>query len=627
MDYLNDVILKDQRNDFKLTQACRYITQLATDNDQCVEILSRNGLDTIFAVMKATSDDVAIQMSCCAAIVVICANPASKQYPAKTNGIYYISQGIKTNINYQPFVVLAFNATCNFCHDHAKHRNMTLETDIVTQIVAGMNHHRGKEEGYRVHSAGCLALRNIAADPKGQAAVGGKGVKAIVAGLEEYQDMREVVEGSMGVLCNLCALPANGEAFIMGGGLLLLDKLFSNPESGDNVRLASASVLHNLAATPDTAILLSSDDGIDLLVKIIQKSEPESPLFLNALKVLAALLFKLPQDTKPAGETKVKVMKRIIKKGTLATLNEAIEYESNELQEMAVTLMVILCQTKPELAQMVANADCPAKVIGVAMNEPSPQAMHCCMAIWFHVVDSFQNQVRLIENGIVELLCNGWHENPNHKLDTIRIACGVLCKLLANVRNAAAFAAYEDKVKTFSAWVKQNKPQLADLTVAIDSALKQMDPSGHAKQHIQETGYKKQSNVNKPSNNNAPAQSYGNDDDDDDAKQQPVQQPKAVKKVKKAAKVADDYSQQQVQPAQAKASAKTHDDEAASQQDVGQIYSYDDIRSGKAKVPANNKEQYLSDQEFSKVFGMPKKEFYKLRPWKQKKLKKEKGLF
>jgi len=274
------------------------LTQLATDNGQSVEILSSEGLDIIFEVMRATAGDVAIQMSCCAACVVICANPASKQYPAKTNGIFQISQGIKDNINYAPFVILAFNAVCNFCHDHPIHRSMALETDIVDEIIDGMKHHLNKTEGHRVHSAGCLALRNIAAEPKGQAAVGPSGIEAITNGMNTYHDMKEVVEGSMGVLCNLCALPANGEAFIMGGGLQALNNIFDDADSGINVRLAAASVLHNLAASPNTAVLLAGDDGIDLLVKIIKKADIEAPLFLNTLKVLAALLFKLPEDKK-----------------------------------------------------------------------------------------------------------------------------------------------------------------------------------------------------------------------------------------------------------------------------------------------------------------------------------------
>merc|ERR1711933_456378 len=336
------------------------------------------------------------------------------------------------------------------------HRAMALDTNVVEQIIVGMDHHRGRDEGYRVHQAGCLALRNVAADPKGQAAVGPQGVKAITDGMEEYRNMREVVEGSMGVLCNLCALPANGESFVMNGGLQLLDSLYSDPESGDNVRLASASVLHNLAANPDTALLLSSDEGIDLLVKIIRKAPVDSPLFLNTLKVLAALLVKLPNDNKPAGNKKPEVMKRIIAKGLLATLNEAVKYDSKELQEMSATLMIVIAQTSPKLAQELADADSPAQLVNMCMNQPTPQAQHCSVAIWFHVCDAFQN--------------------PATKDDTIRIGCGVYIKLCSNVRNAAAFSQYKDKVIDFCNYCRQNKPQVADLCNAIEASMKQMDP-------------------------------------------------------------------------------------------------------------------------------------------------------
>lgn len=129
-----------------------------------MEILQYEGLDNVFLIMQDTAGDVAIQMSTCAAVVVVCANPASKQYPAKVNGIYQIAAGIQYNMNYQPFVVLAFNAVCNFFHDHNIHRAMALDTNVVEQVIAGMDYHRGRDEGYRVHQAGCLALRNVAAD-------------------------------------------------------------------------------------------------------------------------------------------------------------------------------------------------------------------------------------------------------------------------------------------------------------------------------------------------------------------------------------------------------------------------------------------------------------------------------
>ncbi|ETO34318.1 hypothetical protein RFI_02776 [Reticulomyxa filosa] len=148
--------------------------------EKCGDILSKGGLDIVLAVIHATQGDVAIQMSCCAACVILCAHPARKQYAATVNGVLYLYQGIQGHISYCPFVILAFNA-------------------VLSQILKGISYHRGKDEGSRVHSAGCLALRNTAADPKGQ----------------------------------------------------------------------------------DTTLLLSLDQGIDLLVKILKKSDVDSILFLN----------------------------------------------------------------------------------------------------------------------------------------------------------------------------------------------------------------------------------------------------------------------------------------------------------------------------------------------------------
>jgi len=633
LNYLKGVVGVQNRNDFKLTQACRYLTQLATDNDQCVEILQCEGLDTVFRIMQDTAGDVAIQMSTCAAVVVVCANPASKQYPAKVNGIYQISAGITANLNYQPFVVLAFNAVCNFCHDHNIHRAMALDTDVVDQIIKGMDHHRGRDDGYRVHQAGCLALRNVAADPTGQAAVGPAGVKAITDGMEEYRNMREVVEGSMGVLCNLCALPANGESFVMNGGLQLLDSLYSDPESGDNVRLASASVLHNLAANPDTALLLSSDEGIDLLVKIIRKAPVDSPLFLNTLKVLAALLFKLPNDNKPAGNKKPEVMKRIIQKGLLATLNEAVKYESKELQEMSATLMIVIAQTEPKLAQMLADADSPAQLVNMCMNDPSPQAQHCSVAIWFHVCDAFQNQARLIENGIIAFLTSDWYMKPTTKDDTIRIGCGVYIKLCSNVRNAAAFSQYKPAVIEFCNYCRQNKPQVADLCNAIESSMKQMDPMQNSQMHVQETYNRQPNHQPQQAQQQQQQQGYGQQQQQQQgygqpqaqAQQQPQQynnqQPSysEVKQVKKDSVVQDNsgYGQPQMQEAQGV------NPSGGGVPDVGGDKTLDEVR--KMNVP--NKEAYLADSEFEKVFKMSKQQFYQLRPWKQKNLKKANNLF
>lgn len=418
----------------------------------------------------------------------------------------------------------------------------------------------------------------------------------------------------MGVLCNLCALPANGESFVMNGGLQLLDALYSDPESGDNVRLASASVLHNLAANPDTALLLSSDEGIDLLVKIIRKAPVDSPLFLNTLKVLAALLFKLPNDNKPAGNKKPEVMKRIISKGLLATLNEAIKYDSKELQEMSATLMIVIAQTAPKLAQELADADSPAQLVNMCMNGPTPQAQHCSVAIWFHVCDAFQNQARLIESGVVEFLTSDWYRNPNTKDDTIRIGCGVYIKLCSNVRNAAAFGQYKAKVLEFCSFCRQNKPQVAELCNAIESSMKQMDPTKSMTMHTQET-YQSQANPQQQ----APPQQQQQQQPPPQQQQQQQFNQQQVKQVKKNSVVQDsnNYGQPQMQQAQ------QVNPQGGGVPDVGGSKTLEECKL--MNVP--NKEAYLADDEFFKVFGMNKEAFYKLRPWKQKNIKRAKGLF
>merc|ERR1712217_835899 len=155
--------------------------------------------------------------------------------------------------------------------------------------------------------------------------------------------------------------------------------------------------------------------------------------------------------------------------------------------------MIVIAQTSPKLAQELADADSPAQLVNMCMNGPTPQAQHCSVAIWFHVCDAFANQARLIESGVIEFLTSDWYQNPSTKDDTIRIGCGVYIKLCSNVRNAAAFGQYKDKVLEFCSFCRQNKPQVAELCNAIESSMKQMDPSKSMTMHTQET-YQKQPN-------------------------------------------------------------------------------------------------------------------------------------
>jgi paxillin len=61
---------------------------------------------------------------------------------------------------------------------------------------------------------------------------------------------------------------------------------------------------------------------------------------------------------------------------------------------------------------------------------------------------------------------------------------------------------------------------------------------------------------------------------------------------------------------------------------AGPFYSYSELKNNfPASLLSAFKEMYLDDKEFSSIFKISKAEFYKAKEWKQKSLKKEKGLF
>lgn len=58
-------------------------------------------------------------------------------------------------------------------------------------------------------------------------------------------------------------------------------------------------------------------------------------------------------------------------------------------------------------------------------------------------------------------------------------------------------------------------------------------------------------------------------------------------------------------------------------------YGFDDITTNRTDRPLNPvcRELYLNSEDFRTVFGMSKQEFYSLKLWRQRELKKMMGLF
>merc|ERR1712113_238945 len=121
------------------------------------------------------------------------------------------------------------------------------------------------------------------------------------------------------------------------------------------------------------------------------------------------------------------------------------------------------------------------------------------------------------------------------------------------------------------------------------------DPMQNAQMHVQES-YQKQPNQQQQPNYN-----------------------QQVKEVRKQSVVKDNNNYGQPQMNDASAVNPNGGDVP----NVGNTMSFSECQ--KLNVP--NKEAYLHDNEFQQIFGMTKKEFYEQRPWKQKNLKRSKGLF
>lgn len=177
LQYIQSCIGNDERDDKKLAKSVEYLASKMNDNDHIAAVIQNNGVDLIFNVMADTLelDDINLQKNMCTIFIVLGSNPATKQSPAQKNGFNHLANQLKGNMDDPEYCSLVCNAICNLCHDNQVHRRFVMESNIITAIIAAMDAHRGKEDGQKVHESACMAIRNIASSPEGQAAVGPAG--------------------------------------------------------------------------------------------------------------------------------------------------------------------------------------------------------------------------------------------------------------------------------------------------------------------------------------------------------------------------------------------------------------------------------------------------------------------
>jgi len=480
MQYLRGSIGDANRNKTKLFQAIQYLASKLNDNNNISEIVQTGGIDLVFDLIGDTlqMDNVNLQKGLCTHLIVVCSNPASKQHPAQKNGFSHISRQIAKYLQDKDFCIYACNAVCNVCHDNPVHRNFAIASDIVDAIVSAMDAHRGKAEGDKVHQTACMALRNIGYSTEGQAAVGAKGLKAITDGVDYYFETPNMIKSSMAVMCNLCVLPENGKAFIESDCLKLWTRIYDASQPGSPVRGGVSTMIHNLASKQLAAIpLATNDDGLHLIIgKLLRESPHDSALFANTLKGLAALMYTLP----PNKQLKITCMNKMIEQGVLDVFNRTLADSKNPaLEELVATVTVSIVQTSIPLGQKVADGETPKYLVG-CLNNPSPQTLHCCMAIWFHITDVYGNQKQLIEAGVLKFLCQPWYQAPV-KDDTLRIAMSLILKLIANTKNYDQFRPHVEQYKQMADFLEHRNEDIKKQVKSLREDLESVKKGGYNK--------------------------------------------------------------------------------------------------------------------------------------------------
>ena len=146
MQYLGSSIGDKQRKANKLFQAVQYLASKLDTEDNIVEILSSGGLDLVFDLMADTleMDNCNFQKGLCTILIVACSHAASKQYAAKKNGFNALANQLSKYMEKDSqYCIYVNNAVCNVCHNNDKHRDYAINSEIVSQIIAAMDAHRG----------------------------------------------------------------------------------------------------------------------------------------------------------------------------------------------------------------------------------------------------------------------------------------------------------------------------------------------------------------------------------------------------------------------------------------------------------------------------------------------------
>ena len=463
------------KNTYELKSIVGYLGKKAQITESIREdILSKNGLNILLNLLKCGADkDVAVSMSCCKVIQILCESPVAYKYPSEKQAVFYLTTAIRNSFRNPIFCYTAFNCICNFTHNNEKHRNYVItdkyNNKVVGYIIEGMNKFRYSEDDVtrnhhceKVQISACLALQNLAANENGRVLIGNDGVEAVLDGFIAHVENNNVISAALGTLINLCANEANATHFIKNDGINYLLTYLQNPtESGDStsqqttkIKITICRILRNISLEKKTAeILCEREELDDVITSLLINSDYATELFYEVVQFVNALITIL--QTGGFNKNLNKLMKNLCERNLFNILVDALEMDYDidlktnkyiidiNAQIAAIINSYVLSKDNEIKNIIFEQADqydpesfIPSKLIQASFVTPSASLTYYTNLIFFNCMDAQINGIEikniLIDVGILDYLLENtaWYQLQNLNDDAIALGCGViLCYL------------------------------------------------------------------------------------------------------------------------------------------------------------------------------------------------------
>jgi len=514
------------KNTFEVKSIVGYLGKKAQITESiCEDILSKNGLNILLNLLKCGGDrDVAVSMSCCKVIQILCESPNAYKYPAEKPGVFYLTTAIRNSFRNPIFCYTAFNCVCNFTHNNDRHREYIIDDEynckVIGYILEGMNRFRYSEDDLtknhhceKVQISACLALQNLAANENGRKSIGKDGVEAVLDGFIAHVENNTVISAALGTLINLCANEENATQFIKNDGLSYLLTYLQNPADADansiKIKITICRILRNIALEKKTAeILCEREELDDVITSLLINADYATEIFYESVKFVNALITTL-QSGGAFNKNLNKLMGGLEERNLFNILVDALEMdyevnvESNKYiveinAQIAAIINAYILSKDTDIRNIIfAQADqfdpesfIPSKLIQASFVTPSPALTYYTNSIFFNCMDAPVNGVIvkkiLLEVGILDYLLENtaWYKAPAVNDNAIALGCGILLCYLQiwytehqkhSVNNPMQLdwdlKKYQPAIQNLNNFIKQEK-----LNVTASQQLKQTQP-------------------------------------------------------------------------------------------------------------------------------------------------------